>query len=281
MEVTIKGQAVPVTGPEKITKPDGTTVDVTALALASGPFKQWVAAMDAKGGSMRVKAITIQGVDMFGPRVGFCKFKADVELDGLFVPGIVFMRGGAVAILVVLVNQEDGTEHALLTRQARVPIGWESFPEIPAGMLDGSGNFAGVAAKEMQEETGIVMEPRELIDMTGLAYGGAANDAAAADASPSPQTGAGAAAAAFPGMFPSPGGCDEFIRLFCYRKKLPAAELAALQGKATGLREEGELIKLQVVPLPSLWRTTSDAKTLSALLLYQNLLAEGAISPDF
>ena len=31
-----------------------------------------------------------------------------------------------------------------------MPIGWESFPEIPAGMLDGSGHFSGVAAKEMQ-----------------------------------------------------------------------------------------------------------------------------------
>jgi ADP-sugar diphosphatase len=56
------------------------------------------------------------------------------------------------------------------------------------------------------------------------------------------------------------------------------ADLKALQGKATGLREEGELIKLQVVPFQDLWRTTSDAKSLSALLLYQNLLAAGAIS---
>jgi hypothetical protein len=106
-EVTINGATVPVTGPSPLTKPDGSTVDVVALAIASAPFQQWLAAVEAKGPSMSVKAITVQGVDMFGPRVGFCKFKADVELDGTFVPGIVFMRGGAVAILVVLVNEGE------------------------------------------------------------------------------------------------------------------------------------------------------------------------------
>ena len=40
---------------------------------------------------------------MFGPRVGFIKFKADiVNEEGSFLPGIVFMRGGAVTMLVIL-----------------------------------------------------------------------------------------------------------------------------------------------------------------------------------
>jgi hypothetical protein len=36
----------------------------------------------------------VQGLDMFGPRVGFIKFSANVEFQGRRVPGIVFMRGG-------------------------------------------------------------------------------------------------------------------------------------------------------------------------------------------
>ena len=52
------------------------------------------------------------------------------------------MRGGSVGILVVL--ECDGTEYTVLTRQARVPMGTANLPEIPAGMLDGSGNFKGV-----------------------------------------------------------------------------------------------------------------------------------------
>lgn len=286
--VTIKGNSVPVVGPAPLVSEKG-EVDIVALAVSSAPFQEWIAAVEARGTGMSVKAITVQGVDMFGPRVGFCKFKADVEVDGLFVPGIVFMRGGAVAILVILVDEEDGAEYALLTRQPRVPIGWDSFPEIVAGMLDGSGHFAGAAAREMQEETGITIDENELLDLTGLAYGTPLSSVTTSSSSPPHLTSASGPdagnqaqhQAGFPGIFPSPGGCDEFIRLFAYRKKMSKAELLALQGKATGLREEGELIKLQVVPLGLLWKTTSDAKTLSALLLYQNLLAEDAISSEF
>ena len=45
------------------------------------------------------------------------------------------------------------------------------LPEVPAGMLDGSGNFRGVAAEEIEEECDIVISEDELIDMTELAYG--------------------------------------------------------------------------------------------------------------
>ena len=90
---------------------------------------------------------------MFGPRVGFIKFKARalVDIGGsegddgvIEVPGIVFMRGGAVGILVIL--ECEGVEYTIVTYQARVPVGDHNLPEIPAGMLDGSGNFKGVAA---------------------------------------------------------------------------------------------------------------------------------------
>ena len=45
--------------------------------------------------------------------------------------------------------------------------------------------------------------------------------------------------------------------------------ISALQGKETGLRDHGEFIKLRVVPYDQLWRTTSDAKALSAIALYE------------
>jgi hypothetical protein len=53
------------------------------------------------------------------------------------VPGIVFMRGGAVSILPILTCGED--THVLLCRQARVPAGFAAFPEIPAGRRAHSG----------------------------------------------------------------------------------------------------------------------------------------------
>jgi hypothetical protein len=45
------------------------------------------------------------------------------------------MRGGAVSILCILIEHETGKEYALLTLQPRVPVGYDNFPEIPAGMV--------------------------------------------------------------------------------------------------------------------------------------------------
>jgi ADP-sugar diphosphatase len=71
---------------------------------------------------------------MFGPRVGFIKFRADVVNEvGGFLPGIVFMRGGAVTMLVIL--QCEGEDYSIITLQPRVPAGKFLFPELPAGIF--------------------------------------------------------------------------------------------------------------------------------------------------
>lgn len=50
-----------------------------------------------------------------------------------------------------------------------------------------------------------------------------------------------------------------------------------LQGKETGLREHGELIKVRAVPYENLWRTTGDAKVLMAIGLYEMAKREGLL----
>jgi len=132
--VIINGQKVPVTTSDS-------TIDLSKVITAK-TFTEWMERMDPE---LIVKEITIQSVDMFGPRIGFIKFNAHVEYHGRRMPGIVFMRGGAVAILVIL--ECNGEKWVVCCRQPRVPIGRTDYLEIPAGMLDDSGHFAGVAAK--------------------------------------------------------------------------------------------------------------------------------------
>jgi ADP-sugar diphosphatase len=119
-----------------------------------------------------LRSIEIQSADFFGGgRLGFLKLKAEIANDdGEHLPGSVFMRGGSVAILIILTPSEPTSgeaqeEYTILTVQARVPAGSLSFTELPAGMLDDSGTFAGAAAKEIAEETGLEISSRELIDM--------------------------------------------------------------------------------------------------------------------
>jgi ADP-sugar diphosphatase len=217
-----------------------------ATALASSQLQDWARSVQE---GLDVRRVHIQDVDMFGPRVGFVKFKADVFVDDTQIPGIVFARGGSVAILVVL--QCDGELYTVLTSQPRVPGGKASFREVPAGMLDGEGHFKGVAAKELEEEVGLTIDSSALRDLTAEAYG----DGVA-------------------GVYPSIGGCDEFLRLYSYEASVTREELEGMQGKATGCREEGEVISLHIVPLADVWKLAPDAKTLSILHLYDKLVLQ-------
>jgi 8-oxo-dGTP pyrophosphatase MutT (NUDIX family) len=158
----------------------------------------------------------------------------------------------------------EDEKRAILTVQPRIPAGSLSFAEIPAGMLDDSGSFAGGAAKEIHEETGLTIPQEELVDMTALAMARTGAD-----------DGAETLQAA---VYPSAGGSDEFIPIFLCQKRMPRGEIEALQGRLTGLRQHGEKITLKVVPLQELWREGArDGKTLAAWALYTGLRGEGKI----
>jgi ADP-sugar diphosphatase len=73
------------------------------------------------------------------------------------------------------------------------------------------------------------------------------------------------------------GGCDEDLRFYLYKGKVDEETLKTLQGKETGLRDHGELIKVHVVPYDFLWRTTSDAKALCAIALYEMAKKDGLL----
>ena len=132
-------------------------------------------------------------------------------------------------------------------------------------MLDDSGTFSGAAAKEIQEETGLEIPADELIDMTNLAL-------------PQATKGKDNEEHLQQGVYPSAGGCDEFIPLFYSLKRIPRAHMKEWQGKLTGLREHGEKITLMLCPLEEVWKVGGrDGKVLAAWALYQGLKREGKI----
>lgn len=226
-----------------------------------------------------LREIEIQSVDRFGPRIGFVKLKAAIlrdELPGddkgadctssrqqpsLALPGISFLRGASVAILMILRPRDSRRErYVVLTEQPRIPAGSLAFLEIPAGMLDdgeGGSFFVGPAAAEVEEETGFRIPRGELVDMTALALAGSEHpEAQGLDRA----------------MYPSPGGCDESIALLLWEKELDRQEIEDLRGKLAGQRRQSEMITLRVKPYEDLWKEGArDAKTLAAWALYEGL----------
>lgn len=154
-------------------------------------------------------------------------------------------------------------KHVILTVQPRIPAGSLALAELPAGMLDDSGTFAGAAAKEIAEETGLEIPESDLINMTELAI-----PRASSDKDEHIQQ----------AVYPSPGGSDEFIPLFLWQKRVPRDQLKEWQGKLTGLRKHGEKITLMLYPLEHVWKLGGrDAKILSAWAMYHGLKRDGRL----
>ncbi|XP_057520073.1 nudix hydrolase 14, chloroplastic-like [Amaranthus tricolor] len=251
--ITVQDQPV-----EILTAP-GITPSEFKNAIESSLFQQWLKNLQGQNGAlndgiMSLNKVLIQGVDYFGKRIGFLKFKAEIidKETGKQVPGIVFARGPAVAVLILL-ECEDET-YAVLTEQVRVPVG-RFVLELPAGMLDDEeGDFIGTAVREVEEETGIHLNKEDTIELTAFLE---------------PSTGRK--------VFPSAGGCDEEIAVFLYQTRVSKEIIQQLQGKRTGLQEHGELIKVHVVPYKQLWRATADSQVLMAIALYEMAKRDGLL----
>ena len=126
---------------------------------------------------------------MFGDKVGFVSMRTQTSKNGFKLPSYIFLRGPAVAILLFV------NDKVLVVEQYRVPV-QATLLEAPAGMLDESGDFVGVAAAEIQEETSIKLTKEQLKVMGSF--------------------------------YPSPGGSDEEIHLFYCRVEMKAEELKVI-----------------------------------------------------
>jgi 8-oxo-dGTP pyrophosphatase MutT (NUDIX family) len=217
-----------------------------------------------------LRSIMVQSVDWFGPKVGFVKINAEIKNEsGPPLPGIALLRGGSVAILMILRPKDAPNEKlVVLVEQARIPAGSLSFLEIPAGMLDGHGNLQKhKATEEIKEETGLEVNHHELIDISKLAV--EQSTFRVGDRNPQPA------------VYPSPGGSDESINILLWEKEIPREKIKKLEGKATGNRKEGELIKVRVCKYEDLWKVGArDGKTLAAWALYEGLSKMGIIEKE-
>jgi ADP-sugar diphosphatase len=212
-----------------------------------------------------LQSIEVQSVDWILLKLLFVKLKATITNDeNKELPGIIFLRNGSVAMLMILRPKDTRDERwVVMTEQPRIPAGCLAFKEIPAGMIEDQ-TFGGTAAREIEEETGFRIPVSELIDMTKLALRNSRVTEELKDA-----------------MYPSPGGCDEFIPIFLWEKEVDRQEIEDLKGKLTGQRRRGELITLRVSPYEDLWRDGArDAKTLAAWALYEGLNRAGIIKEE-
>jgi len=240
--MTINGVTVPVEYPQNSQKQS------IEFILAAPKVKAYFENINPK--HILVSKVTIFHHFMFGPHLGFVfmNLAATDKLTGKPLPGVVFLRGDAVACLTLVQNIETGEISMLLLEQSRVPAGCKIL-EMNAGMVDEKlGQERLVMTKEAQEETGIVIEstgvktddPRKqfnFLEKLGKA-----------------------------GM--SKGGCDENITFFWYMVQMTSEEITAMNGKHI-VNEEGETAEIIKLVMKKFTLanalSTGDAKAMCAV----------------
>jgi ADP-sugar diphosphatase len=211
-------------------------------------FKDWIAKARK---DFAVTHIHVDSVDYFSRvhRPLFIKITATATLpDGRPVHGVVLLRGNAVGVLVVL--RCEGKKYLLLVRQPRLAITEEASLEIPAGILDWSGDYRKVALSELEEEAQIEADESELIDLSEFWW----KDST-------------------PGFAGSCGILDERIRLYAIERDVTREQLEAMDGKNQTYVDENEWIRTEVLPYEEAAHKFVDGKNLIALFLYERWLA--------
>jgi 8-oxo-dGTP pyrophosphatase MutT (NUDIX family) len=196
--------------------PADLTPEQQAAVLQHPPFLSWRSSVAAMPNA---SSIAVRDVAFFGKRPGFIFAEANVkDADGRQIPGLAFLRGDSVAVLIEVeernwLRRQFTATKVVVTKQPRLPAGELGFREIPAGMVT-DGSFSGVAAKELKEETGITLSERDLKPL-GVFYA-------------------------------SPGGSDERIAIFRAKVRMSHNLIKKLEGRQTGLAEENESIVLEL-----------------------------------
>ena len=178
----------------------------------------------------------IRDVFMFGPNIGFICGEGTMEDDPR--KQFVFIRGDAVSVLMVV--SVGWFEHYLVfVDQYRFPAN-KCVLETICGMKDEDGKLVGVAVKEVEEETGIVIDDTKLVEL------GVTN--------------------------PSVGGTFEKIYHYLYFEKMTRAQMEEKRSKVFGCAAEGEFTSVVFVSVYQyLWELRNpafeDGKIQGAVLL--------------
>ncbi|KAL0246297.1 hypothetical protein GEMRC1_007509 [Eukaryota sp. GEM-RC1] len=117
-------------------------------------------------------------------------------------------------------------------------------------MLDDRGQFVGTAAKELQEETGITVCTSELVDLV--------------------QSVSNSSGHRYPGIYMSPGGCDEYIKMYYCEKKMSMKEIDDVHNRLGG-EGDHEKIRCRIIAESDLLTTVADAKALCCYALLDKI----------
>lgn len=169
----------------------------------------------------------------------YALLKVDADTpEGTTLNPICFLKGDAVSMLVVLIAEETNDKYVLLVKQRRICNGAFTY-EHPAGMIDEDDpSPVDVAARELGEEANLTVDPAELTPLFNKP------------------------------LYSATATSDEALHFFYLERRMPLAEIKAMDSQTTGEEGENEHTQLQVATFPEAHGLVSNIHGIMSHLLY-------------
>lgn len=212
----------------------------------SGLLRNWEGRID---GSIEVGDVVVETVDVFpGPRIGFMECTVRYRQNSVGGKENFLLSGGSVSMVLLIRCGDEDSYQTLLVRQPRLGAGILTY-EFPAGMVDDSEDFRGVALREVEEECGLKLGEDELIDLNPILE---------------------------KCYYSYPCLIDEWYHIFVGKLKMSKEQMNKINGRKGGVDEE-EQITQHFFPFDDVWKLSTDTATIAIYSVVQKLLKEGKI----
>jgi 8-oxo-dGTP pyrophosphatase MutT (NUDIX family) len=235
-----------VSYPFPITFPENAPMDQLAKCTL---ITRWYRAVDP---ALHIDKVAVITADSFGPRIGLIELEVWYTANQFQHTERLILTGSAVMMIVVFKCIETGVLYTILVQQPRLGSGKLMY-EFPAGMTDGSDDSPAVAARELQEEVGITVNPGDLIRLSELYR---------------PEQ---------PFTYLSPSHYDNVTLCYLHLAKLSKAEIDSFQGRHCGA-EIDEQIQLTVIPLDQVVKYAEEPATIATYLMVRSCFERGLIT---
>lgn len=157
--------------------------------------------------------------------------------EGDKIPPICFLKGEVVSVMVILIDEATEDKYTLLVKQRRICTGGLLYEPV-AGMVDSTDLPHDVAVKEIEEETGLTVDPSAVFQLHEEPY------------------------------YVSTGTSDEAMYLFYTELRLPMSTIQSYHGRKTGVDHEHEVIWTHIATMDEAKRLITNTNGLLNLYLY-------------
>lgn len=213
-------------------KPDS---DMVPLVLESAKYRRWRQRVESYGN--QILQLDVLSVVSRRPGTWYVAFLDCLLLtpEGNRITRCLTLRGESVVVVPVLRCIDDGQFYTVMAEQRCISDGGLHVG-FPAGNVDDGESFRDMACQELMEEIGLEISPDELVELSD-------------------------------GITLNSSLSDDLIYFYGFRRDVTRVWLDSVDNRSSGLRVEGEYIRVRVFSLADCFKMSTTSTLIGSTLI--------------